>query len=165
MQCCLLVIDYSFQTSFFIQVLGATASFIGLIVFVLTNVPFKLLAIHKTSLILKLAACLFPNTAMSFGFMIIDSFEKSQTGKILLKLTNYHPLCVLELTWNMLWTNKNDSLVLGHIFIMLLVDIILFFLLVIYLEVVFPGKYGKPRPWYIIRRKSTVGNNKKCWRS
>lgn len=65
----------------------------------------------------------------------------------------------------MLWVNKEeDGLVLGHIFTMLVVDTILFFLLVLYLEAVFPGKYELPRPWYIIKRKrGTIGNiDKTC---
>lgn len=52
--------------------------------------------------------------------------------------------------WHNIWetTTPDDNLKLGHLMIMLAVDIILYLLIAIYVEAVFPGEYGVPQPWY-----------------
>jgi ATP-binding cassette subfamily A (ABC1) protein 3 len=52
--------------------------------------------------------------------------------------------------WCNFWNpvTQDDDLVLGHIFIMFLVDALIFLLLSLYIEAVFPGEYGVPKPWY-----------------
>jgi len=52
--------------------------------------------------------------------------------------------------WRNFWNpvTPDDDLVLGHIFIMLLVDALIYLLLCLYIETVFPGEFGVPKPWY-----------------
>ena len=42
----------------------------------------------------------------------------------------------------------NDEFSLGNVFAMLIVDTFLYGILTWYIEHVFPGSYGLPRPWY-----------------
>jgi ATP-binding cassette subfamily A (ABC1) protein 3 len=52
--------------------------------------------------------------------------------------------------WHNIWTpvTLDDDLVLGHIIIMLLADALIYLLITLYIEAVFPGEYGVPKPWY-----------------
>jgi ATP-binding cassette subfamily A (ABC1) protein 3 len=52
--------------------------------------------------------------------------------------------------WHNVWTpvTPDDDLVLGYIFIMLMVDAFIYLILALYIEAVFPGEYGVPKPWY-----------------
>lgn len=54
-----------------------TASLIGFIVFLVSKIPFKIVDSfpQRSSLPLKLTACLLPNTALQFGFKIIKSYQ------------------------------------------------------------------------------------------
>jgi ATP-binding cassette subfamily A (ABC1) protein 3 len=54
--------------------------------------------------------------------------------------------------WHNFWNTvtPDDDLVLGHIFIMLLVDALIYLLLALYIEAVAPGEYGVPKPWYFL---------------
>ncbi|KAJ4444283.1 hypothetical protein ANN_06075, partial [Periplaneta americana] len=52
--------------------------------------------------------------------------------------------------WYTVWTpvTKDDKLVLGHVMVMLLADAIIYLLIALYVEAIYPGEYGVPKPWY-----------------
>lgn len=54
------------------------------------------------------------------------------------------------ITWGNVWqpVNVEDTLTVGHIMIMLIIDAILYLIIALYVEVVFPGEYGASLPWY-----------------
>lgn len=43
---------------------------------------------------------------------------------------------------------------LGHLMVMLVVDTVLYLLIALYVEAIFPGDYGVPQPWYFPFTKS-----------
>ena len=51
------------------------------------------------------------------------------------------------------WSNLNrgvspdDDFTVGHVLIMLVVDGVVYALLALYIEAVFPGEFGVPQPW------------------
>lgn len=53
-----------------------------------------------------------------------------------------------------------DDFSMMHIIIMMFVDAIIYGLLTWYIEAVFPGQYGTPRPWYFFVLKSYWCGNK-----
>lgn len=70
----------------------------------------------------------------------------------------------LGIQWENIWepAKSGDELVLGYIFIMLLVDAILYFLIAVYVEAIFPGEYGVPQVWYFpFTRSYWCGNTMK----
>lgn len=82
----------------------------------------------------KLIASLGSNTAMAFGFQVILMYEGTGEG----------------IQWRNIFSpnTPDDSLTLGLIMIMLLVDSIIYLLFALYIEAVFPGEYGVAQPWY-----------------
>nr|XP_023023597.1 ATP-binding cassette sub-family A member 3-like [Leptinotarsa decemlineata] len=80
----------------------------------------------------KLLACLAHNSAMGFGFQIMIMYEGSE-----------------GVQWNNIFTpnTPDDTLTLGLTMQMLVVDSVLYMLLALYIEAVFPGEYGVPQPW------------------
>lgn len=48
----------------------------------------------------------------------------------------------------------DDTFTLGHVIIMLLLDAIIYLLIALYVEAVFPGDYGVPLVWYYPFTKS-----------
>lgn len=57
---------------------------------------------------------------------------------------------MLGVQWNNIWktTSPDDTLVLGHLMLMLVVDSMIYLLITLYAEAIFPGEYGVPLPWY-----------------
>lgn len=51
--------------------------------------------------------------------------------------------------------NPDDDLTFAHIIGMLLFDAFLFGLMTWYIDAVFPGKYGVPKPWYFFVQVSS----------
>ncbi|XP_058536704.1 phospholipid-transporting ATPase ABCA3-like isoform X4 [Ochotona princeps] len=77
--------------------------------------------------------------AIFFGFMISTFFNK----EIGVKWRNFWTPAILE-----------DNLVFGYLVGMLLLDAFLYGLVAWYLETVFPGQNGLPRPWYFFLMRS-----------
>jgi hypothetical protein len=52
--------------------------------------------------------------------------------------------------WKNLWkpVTKDDEFMLGHVLIILLGDALIYLLITLYVEAVFPGEYGVPEKWY-----------------
>nr|XP_031327040.1 ATP-binding cassette sub-family A member 3-like [Camelus dromedarius] len=88
----------------------------------------------------KVAACLSSNVALALGIKLLVKLEIKRIG----------------VKWNNLWTpaSLDDNLVLGHMSGMLLLDAFLYGLATWYIENVFPGKYGVPKPWYFFLMRS-----------
>lgn len=51
--------------------------------------------------------------------------------------------------WNNIFrqTSPDDPFTLGHVIMMLIFDTIIYLLITLYVEAVFPGEYGVPLPW------------------
>ena len=112
------------------------AAAVGGILWFLSYIPyFFIIQYYNTmSLGTKTACCLFSNVAMAMGAQLIGKFEGAGIGAQ--------------------WANLNqgpsidDSLSLGLVMVMLVVDTLIYGLITWYIEAVFPGDYGVPQPWY-----------------
>lgn len=89
---------------------------------------------EKLNLIQKILICLGSNSAIAYAFNIIIQFEGAGEG----------------LQWHNIWktTSPDDNFVVGHIMLMLIFDTLLYLSIALYVEGVYPGKYGVPQKWY-----------------
>lgn len=71
---------------------------------------------------------------MGYGFRLILQFEGAGTG----------------IQWDNVWSTvtPDDQLTLGSLLMMLLVDSVLYLLITLYFEKIFPGDFGVPEKWY-----------------
>ncbi|XP_071958195.1 phospholipid-transporting ATPase ABCA3-like [Antedon mediterranea] len=112
----------------------------GLLLWYLSYLPLQFLDYTKTSASLKTFSSLLPNTNMGFAMNIISRFEIREEG---IQWSNFGET-----------PSPGDSFNLGVCFLMLIVDSIIFFLIMWYVEQVFPGKYGIPQPIYFPFQRS-----------
>nr|CAD7595204.1 unnamed protein product [Timema genevievae] len=115
----------------------------------------------------KMIACLFSNTAMSYGFQLLLMHEGTDRGLQCLFLHLAQGLQCLflhlarglqclflhlgqGLKWSTVWQPAlpGDDFLFGHILVMMAIDSLIYFLIAIYVEAIFPGSYGVPKPWY-----------------
>lgn len=97
--------------------------------------------------LLKWLVCLLPNTAISFAFKIISRWEQLNVG----------------LNWTTAFETSSvyDSLSIVAIFSIFIINSILLFLLTLYVENVFPGRYGVAKRWnFIFKRAFWLGDSK-----
>ncbi|GJQ88074.1 hypothetical protein Trydic_g13087 [Trypoxylus dichotomus] len=97
------------------------------------------------SLAEKILICLASNSAMAYGFQLLLMWEGTGRG----------------LGWSNMFNSvsPDDSFTLGHVIIMLLLDAVIYMLIALYVEAVFPGDYGVPLPWYYpFTRSYWLGN-------
>ncbi|KAL5277954.1 ABCA3.2 family protein [Megaselia abdita] len=82
----------------------------------------------------KLGLGLLSNTGMAFGMKLILQFEGKAEG----------------LQWHNLFTpvSVDDTLTVGHIIIIMLVSSVMYLLICLYVEQIFPGDFGIPQKWY-----------------
>ncbi|XP_008580260.1 PREDICTED: ATP-binding cassette sub-family A member 3-like, partial [Galeopterus variegatus] len=125
-------IFFAFMISTFFQ-RAHVATALGGIIFFFTYVPYLYLIFSypQRSSLQKIVSCLFSNVAMALGARFISIFEAKGTG----------------IQW------KNIGSVSGEfnftqVLLLLLLDSFLYCLIAWYVESVFPGKYGTPKPWY-----------------
>ncbi|XP_065052485.1 phospholipid-transporting ATPase ABCA3-like isoform X1 [Rhopilema esculentum] len=84
----------------------------------------------------KAAACLLPNTCLGIGVQIISKYEEAQIG--------------------VNWSNFNDpptideNFSLAMVVAMMVVQSVVCWILTWYIEAVFPGEYGVPKPFYFV---------------
>ncbi|XP_051002939.1 phospholipid-transporting ATPase ABCA3-like [Acomys russatus] len=72
------------------------------------------------------------NSAMTFGFKFLSDAETKRTG----------------MKWSNIFSSTDtDSFLFAYVLGMLLVDATLYGLVAWYIEAVFPGEYGVPKPW------------------
>ncbi|KAJ9596524.1 hypothetical protein L9F63_012466, partial [Diploptera punctata] len=135
------VICFCFMVSVFFTKANLASLLAGLLWF-LSYLPFMFLSEHYEDLsqAAKLASCLCSNSAMAFGFQLFLMSEGTGEG----------------MQWRNLWkpVTKDDEFVLGHVLIMLLLDAVIYLLITLYVEAVFPGEFGVPQKWYFPIQKS-----------
>nr|XP_015838950.1 PREDICTED: ATP-binding cassette sub-family A member 3 [Tribolium castaneum] len=90
--------------------------------------------IIRASLYLKIVTSVLSPSAMFFGLSMLFELEAKEKGG----------------HWNNLfessWLDNKASL--GVIFVILILDTVLYMVIALYLEAVIPGEFGVPRPWY-----------------
>ena len=131
----LATITFCFMMSTFFSKANTASGIAGLMWFVFVmpyNIAFS--NYDTMSLSAKLALCLFHNSGMSFGFMLIMRHEGTTNG---LQWSNmFDPVTV------------DDDLSVGATMMMLLADAVIYLVIALYVEKVFPGEYGVAEPWY-----------------
>uniref|UniRef100_A0A8C1CUZ2 ATP-binding cassette, sub-family A (ABC1), member 3b n=1 Tax=Cyprinus carpio carpio TaxID=630221 RepID=A0A8C1CUZ2_CYPCA len=128
-------INFSFMISTFFSRANVAAAAGGFIYF-LSYLPYVFLwpRYDLLSHAQKVSACLISNVAMAMGAQLIGMFEGKGTG----------------IQWHNLFepVTVDDDFSLAQVLGLLLLDSVLYALVAWYLEAVFPGEYGVPRPWY-----------------
>ena len=150
-------ISFCFLMTVFFSKANSAATGAGIIWFV-TYSPFFFLQLRYATLTRtdKLISCLFSNTAMAFASQLMSMFEGS--SKISLHITNgqsakCYVICP-SAGEGIQWQNLNrgvspdDDFTFADVLIMLAVDAVIYLLLALYVEAVFPGEFGVPQPWY-----------------
>ncbi|KAK4876910.1 hypothetical protein RN001_009416 [Aquatica leii] len=129
------VITFCFAISVFFSK-ATTAATVASIIWFLSYFPYSFMQRNYSSLSLnqKLFASLGVNTAMAFGFQLILMFEGTEEG----------------IQWYNIWdtTSPDDNLTLGYLIIMLAIDTLIYLLIALYVEAIFPGSFGVPKVWY-----------------
>ncbi|XP_071813575.1 phospholipid-transporting ATPase ABCA3-like isoform X2 [Apostichopus japonicus] len=134
-------ISLAFLLSTFFKKANSSTAGSGVIWF-LTYSPFFFLSPRYSSLSrgVKMVTCLLSNDAMAFGSYLISMYEGTAAG---ITFDNfYQPV------------SDDDNLSMLDIYIMLFIDTIFYLTLTWYIEAVFPGEFGIPRPWYFPLSKS-----------
>nr|CAD7446495.1 unnamed protein product [Timema bartmani] len=135
------MICFCFMITSFFSKANSASTVAGLAWFVLFA-PYLFIQNNYTELTLstKLATSLFSNTAMGYGFQLILMHEGTGKG----------------IQWDNVWepATQDDDLYFGHLIIFMLLDSAIYLLIAIYVEAVFPGAYGVPKPWYFLFQKS-----------
>uniref|UniRef100_A0A182UD52 ABC transporter domain-containing protein n=1 Tax=Anopheles melas TaxID=34690 RepID=A0A182UD52_9DIPT len=133
-------ICYCFMVSTFFSKANIAAGIAGLLWFILI-VPYNIAFANYDDMTAgaKTALCLFSNSAMSFGFMLMMRHEGTATG----------------LQWSNLFepVSVDDDFSVGDTMVMLLVDAIIYLSIALYVEKVFPGEFGIAEPWYFLYTK------------
>ncbi|KAJ6646771.1 Phospholipid-transporting ATPase ABCA3 [Pseudolycoriella hygida] len=105
------------------------------IVWYLSYVPYFITNANydKVAGYVKVLLCFCPNTAMAYGIKLIIRNEELGDG----------------LSWSTLWRpiHVYDSLTIGTTMAFLLLTAIMFLMLTMYIENIFPGSYGVAKPW------------------
>lgn len=120
-----------------------TANFsakISTLLWFISYIPFPVSGYTSRSRVLwkKLLACLLSNTAMAYGAKFIVYEEKTGQG----------------IHWSTIWEPVDVNMCVGHLLFMLIFDSILYMIIALYVEKVYPGDYGIPLPWYFPFQKS-----------
>ncbi|KAK5642701.1 hypothetical protein RI129_008868 [Pyrocoelia pectoralis] len=128
-------ITFCFAISVFFSNANTAATIAGMAWF-LSYFPYSFLQDKYARLTLteKMFTCLCSNSAMAYGFQLVIMFEGVGDG----------------LQWHNIWktSTPDDNLTMGYLIIMLVVDAFVYLLIALYVEAVFPGEYGVPKPWY-----------------
>ncbi|XP_050517580.1 phospholipid-transporting ATPase ABCA3-like isoform X2 [Diabrotica virgifera virgifera] len=132
---CCSMITFCFALSVFFSKANTAATMAGLAWFI-SYAPYLFMQNNYTDLALstKLLTSLLPNTAMAFGFQVVLMYEGTGDG----------------VTWSTLFkpNTPDDTLSLGLIWIMIIINTIIYLLIALYIEAVFPGEYGVAEKWY-----------------
>ncbi|XP_057605512.1 phospholipid-transporting ATPase ABCA3-like [Hippopotamus amphibius kiboko] len=114
---------------------------IGGFIYFLVFFPYTIILsmYEELSITVKLASCLSPNIAVALGINTLSKMEVKNYGA----------------KWNNFLSpeSPDDNFSFAHVMGMLLFDAFLFGLLTWYVDAVFPGKYGVPKPWYFFLQK------------
>ncbi|KAL4240689.1 ATP-binding cassette sub- A member 3 [Mactra antiquata] len=130
-------ISYCFAVSVFFKKANSGAAGGGILFFIL-YIPYFFLQPRYQTLTWgqKLLTCLMSNVAMAYGGQIIGMFEGTGSG--------------------VQWNNINepisvdDNFTMLNVFLMLIIDAVLYGFITWYVEAVFPGEFGVPQKWYFM---------------
>lgn len=126
-------ITLCFAMSVYFSKANLAASVAG-IVFFLFYLVFTFINIDEMPLWSLLVLSLLSNTGMAFGFVLIIRYEGTGEGVQWSNL--FQPLSV------------DTSLSVGLVMVMMLAASFLYLIIALYVEQVYPGDYGVPKPWY-----------------
>lgn len=128
-------IMFCFMLSVFFSKANTAAAIAGLVWFLLYS-PYTFIQqrYDTIGLATKTTLCLFSNTAMALGFNVVIRYEGTQEG----------------MQWDNIFkpVTIDDSFHLGIVFIMLIFDAILYLIIALYVEKIFPGEYGVAEKWF-----------------
>lgn len=132
---------YCFAMSVFFSKANIAALFAAILWFV-SYQPYSIMwdEYENLSLIEKLIACLFSNSAMSFGIQLILRFEEKGEG---LKWSNWNEPVSID-----------DNLSVYMTMAMMLFDSLIYLIVALYVEQISPGSYGVPEKWNFPFKKS-----------
>jgi len=125
-----------FLISVFFNRANLAAVVAGIVYFIL-YLPYTIL-VNYSDVILpwqKFLASLSSTVAFSYGCEIIASFELQTTGA---QWSNFYSTPF----------SKYDGFSMNAICLIMLLDALCYLILTWYIETVFPGEYGVPKPWY-----------------
>lgn len=127
-------ITFCFMLSVFFSK-ASTAAAVGGLVWFLVYSPYTFIQQRYDSVTLaaKLFMSLLSNTGMALGFNVIVRYEGTQEG----------------IQWHNVFkpVSIDDTFHLGHVWIMLVIDAIIYLLIALYVEKIFPGDFGVPEKW------------------
>lgn len=133
-------INFCFLISIFFSKAKLAAACGGIIYFV-TYMPYVFISIQERGIghenigfNFKTMASLFSTTAFGLGARYFALHEQNGIG------VQWYNIASSPL--------ENDTFNLAQVFKMLIVDTFLYAILVWYIEAIYPGVYGIPRPWY-----------------
>uniref|UniRef100_A0A8C0SKP4 ABC transporter domain-containing protein n=1 Tax=Canis lupus familiaris TaxID=9615 RepID=A0A8C0SKP4_CANLF len=140
----------SYFVSFFLMFVIITC-LLCMILFV-KIVPEVVFQYSDPSLVFVFFLC-FVVSSISFGFLISTLFNTGESKTPPMTDSQHFKYGV---QWDNILSpvNPHDSLIFAHIMGMLLFDAFLYGLMTWYIDAVFPGKYGVPKPWYFFVQKS-----------
>ena len=116
----------------------------GGIMFFFLYMPYNLCAIFQQNMTLaaKYGSMVVPTVALGYGSWQFADFEKEGIGA----------------QWNNIMGNVNDTeytqIPIGITMVFMFVDGVIYYLIAWYIDAVFPGQYGVPRPPYFFLQKS-----------
>ncbi|XP_044745815.1 phospholipid-transporting ATPase ABCA3-like [Coccinella septempunctata] len=142
--CCLLftffllflsaMITYSFALSVFFTKANRASAMAG-VIWVISLVPYVMTRNRNLSKGPKYLASLSVVSAMAHGFDVIILQEGSMEG----------------IHWNNLFkSDLENDITFGGILLMIIADLILYMLIALYVEAIYPGEFGVPQKWYFI---------------
>lgn len=127
-------ITFCFMLSVFFSK-SSTAAAVGGLVWFLSHSPYSFIVqrYDRISLLNKILVSFLSNTAMGLGFNVLVRYEGTQEGAQWSNI--FKPVSI------------DDDFHLGIVWIMLVVDSILYFTIALYVEKIFPGDYGVAEKW------------------
>ncbi|XP_071081906.1 phospholipid-transporting ATPase ABCA3-like isoform X2 [Haliotis cracherodii] len=129
------IISYCFMISVFTQRANIGAAISGIVFFISYCPYFYLLIIYQNmSRSAKLASCLLFNVGMAFGANVISLYEGAGSG---VQWSNFHEPATVD-----------DNFSLLDAILMLLGDTAIHLLITWYMDNVWPGEFGVPKPFY-----------------
>lgn len=122
------------MSTFFSKANSAAAA--GGILFFGTYMPYFFIAsrYQELSAAAKYSSGLVHNLAMAYGCNLIGIYEGTGEG----------------IKWNNIgeFATEDENFKMSDVFIMLIIDSVLYGLITWYVDNVYPGEYGLPKPWY-----------------
>ncbi|KAG1680700.1 ATP-binding cassette sub-family A member 1 [Nymphon striatum] len=134
-------ITKSFMISTFFSKANVAAA-AGGIIFFLLFLPYRFMFEweERIDYRIKLFTCLISNVAFGFGCSYLAHYEEEGVG------AQWHNLASS--------TIPRDNFSLAKCMMMMLIDSVIYSFITWYVEAVFPGIYGVPKPWYFFLQKT-----------